>query len=142
MERGIDHLCGGLPVSGNEIGDKIKSRRAQLPVAIDDYYLLLANQVDVIGSNKHEYINVERLGTGNVQVDMFKRNKEGRIYFDEPIYMREFIKNETKEICIYGLDGEDIFNVSGSSVKSIPVRIIGGPGKDEINDNSTVISGK
>jgi len=52
--------------------------------------------------------------------------------------MREFKRNETKEICIYGLDGNDIFNVSGSSDNSIPVRIIGGPGKDEINDNSTV----
>ena len=127
-----------IPVSGNEIGEKLKSRRAQLPDAVDHYYLLLARQVDVVGSNKHEFVEVDRLATGNVRVNMYKRNKEGKIYFDEPIYNREFDRNETREICIYGLDGVDIFNVTGSARKSIPVRIIGGPGPDEINDHSTV----
>ena len=39
---------------------------------------------------------------------------------------------------LYGLDGVDVFNINGSTRKSIPVRIIGGPGKDEINDRSNV----
>jgi hypothetical protein len=127
-----------IPVSGNEIGEKLKSRREQLPDAVDDYYLLLARKVDVVGSNKHEFVEVDRLASGNVQVNMYKRNKEGKIYYDEPLYKREFDRNETREICIYGLDGVDIFNVTGSARKSIPVRIIGGPGHDEINDHSTV----
>ncbi|MFC2115779.1 hypothetical protein ACFLTU_04850 [Bacteroidota bacterium] len=127
-----------IPVSGKEIGDMLKSRSVQLPDAIDDYYLLLAKQVDVVGSNKHEYVEVDRLETGNVSVKMYKKNKEGDIYFDDSLFNREFDKNETREICIYGLDGNDIFKVSGSSKKSIPVRIIGGPGRDEISDNSTV----
>jgi len=129
-----------IPVSGNEIGEMLKSRREQIPEAVESYYLLLAKQVDVVGSNKHEYVEVDRVETGNVRVKMYKRNKEGKIYFDNPLYNREFNKNETREICIYGLDGSDIFKVSGSSEKSIRVRIIGGPGLDEINDNSTVRS--
>ena len=127
-----------LPVSGLEIGEMLKSRRAQLPEAVDEYYSLLAKQVDVVGSNKHELVEVERLETGNVRVDMFKRNRDGKVYVDDPLYRREFDRNETKEICIYGLDGQDVFNVSGSSGKSIKVRIIGGPGEDEISDESTV----
>lgn len=127
-----------IPVSGVEIGDKLKSRRDQLPGAVDRYYLLLAKKVDVVGSNKHEYVEVKRLNTGNVRINMYKRNKEGNIYFDDPIYSREFHRKETKEICIYGLDGNDIFEVNGSSEKSILVRIIGGPGSDEITDHSTV----
>jgi len=39
---------------------------------------------------------------------------------------------------LYGLDGHDVFIVSGESEKSIPVRLIGGPGKDEIIDRSSV----
>ncbi len=127
-----------IPVSGNEIGNKLKSRRDHLPNAIDRYYLLLARQVDIVGSNKHEYFEIDRLVTGNVRVNMYKRNKEGKIYIENPLYSREFVRKETKEIRLYGLDGEDIFNVKGSAGKSIPVRIIGGSGKDEITDFSTV----
>jgi hypothetical protein len=127
-----------LPVSGLELGEMLKSRREQLPGAVDKYYSLLAREVDVVGSNKHELVEVKRLGSGNVQVDMYKRNKEGREYRDYPLFSREFDRNETREISIYGLDGEDVFKISGSSDKSIKVRIIGGPGKDEISDISEV----
>ncbi len=127
-----------IPVSGTEIGDKLKSRRGQLPDAIDKYYLLLAKEVDVVGSNKHEYFDLERLETGNVQLDMYKRNKEGKIYYDNPLLSREFVRSETKEIRLYGLGGEDIFHIHGTANKSIKVRVIGGPGKDEIIDHSSV----
>ena len=127
-----------LPVSGLEIGSMLKSRRDQLPEAVDQYYKLLTKQVDVVGSNKHELIEVERLKNGNVKVDMYKRNREGEVFTDAPLYNREFERDETKEICIYGLDGADLFNISGSARNSILVRIIGGPGPDEINDQSTV----
>lgn len=127
-----------IPVSGNEIGNKLKSRRDYLPDAIDRYYLLLASQVDILGSNKHEYFEIERLVTGNVRVNMYKKNKEGKIYIENSLYSREFVRNETKEIRLYGLDGADLFKIQGSTRKSIPVRIIGGPGRDEIYDSSIV----
>ncbi|MFC2112630.1 hypothetical protein ACFLTA_05115 [Bacteroidota bacterium] len=127
-----------IPVSGIEIGEKLKSRRTQLPDAVDEFYMLLARQVDVVGSNKHEYIEVDRLPSGNVQVNMYKRKLDGSIHFDDPMYSRNFHRDETREICIYGLDGNDIFNLTGSSNKSILIRVIGGPGNDEINDSSVV----
>jgi len=129
-----------LPVSGLEIGEMLKSRREQLPEAVDQYYKLLARQVDVVGSNKHELVKVERLENGNVKVDMYKRNKEGKVFLEDPLFGREFVRKETREICIYGLDGADLFELSGTSAKSIPVRIIGGPGPDEIIDQSGVSS--
>jgi hypothetical protein len=127
-----------LPVSGNELGEMLKSRRDQLPDAVDTYYSLLARRVDVVGSNKHERVEVERLASGNVKVRMYKRNKAGEVSRDHPLYDREFIRKETREICIYGLDGEDVFHVSGTAGKSILVRIIGGPGPDRITDKSHV----
>jgi hypothetical protein len=127
-----------LPVSGYEIGEMLKSRKTQLPDAVDQLYMLLARQVDVVGSNKHELVEVERLENGNVRVDMFKRNKVGEVFRDDPMYGRVFDREETREICIYGLDGADVFKVNGSANKSILVRIIGGPGPDEINDESSV----
>jgi hypothetical protein len=125
-------------VSGTEIGSKLKSRREQLPGAVDDFYLLLAKYVDVVASNKHEHIQVERLSTGNVRVTTYKKDKDSSIISDVPLFEREFVRGETREIRIYGLDGQDVFNVSGSSNKSILVRLIGGPGEDEIVDRSSV----
>src|SRR5690606_32363767 len=49
-----------------------------------------------------------------------------------------FYTNETKEIRLYGLDGRDIFNVSGKVRKGTMVRIIGGNGHDSITDVSRV----
>ncbi len=139
----IDSAISRLPsevidVSGREIGDKLKSRRAELPDAVDKYYMLLAKEVDVTGSNKHEYFEIYRMETGNVSVKMYKQNKEGKVHFDDLLFNREFVRKETREIAVYGLGGNDIFNVTGSAKKSIPVRIIGGPGQDEINDHSFV----
>ena len=124
--------------SGMELYDKLISRRDHLAEAVDSYYLLLARQVDVVGSNKHEYFEIERYQSGNVKVRVYKRNKEGKIHFDQLLYSREFLRKETREIRLYGLDGADMFTVSGSSRNSIPVRIIGGPDLDEINDFSRV----
>jgi hypothetical protein len=139
----IDQAIRSLPpeiisVSGNEIGEKLKSRRDQLPEAVDQYYSLLARQVDVVGSNKHEYFEVIRLPSGNVKVIVYKKKKEGRVFLDDPLYAREFDRKETREICLYGLDGTDVFELSGSAGNSILVRVIGGPGPDEVIDRSEV----
>ncbi len=142
-DEAIDRAVRSLPpeilsVSGNEIGAMLKSRRDQLPEAVEQYYSLLARQVDVVGSNKHEFFEVERLPDGHVHVAVYKKKKEGRVFTGEPLYEREFDRKETREICLYGLDGTDVFEVSGTAVKSIPVRIIGGPGPDVVTDRSNV----
>jgi hypothetical protein len=139
----IDRAIRSLPpeiisVSGNEIGEQLKSRRDQLPEAVDKYYALLARQVDVVGSNKHEFFEVIRLPDGNVKVTMYKKKKEGEVLTEDPLYTRVFDRKETREICVYGLDGNDVFDISGKAGKSILVRIIGGPGPDEVIDRSDV----
>ena len=47
----------------------------------------------------------------------------------KPVFTRTFLKDETKEIRIYGVDGNDNFNITypGSAIK---IRIIGGPSGD------------
>jgi len=127
-----------IPTDGQEIGRRLKARRARLPIALDKYYTLLARYADVVGSNKNEYFKVERLPDANVRVQMFQKDKntdqgEGPALFD-----RIFLKSETKEIRLYGLDGKDVIEVTGNAPTSIRLRIIGGSGKDSILDNSSV----
>jgi hypothetical protein len=125
---------------GAEIGRKLRIRRDKLPQAIDEYYESLARYVDVVGSNKNEYFRVERLPEARVRVQVFEKDRdtegpEGAAYFD-----RTFHKSETKEIRLFGLDGRDVFVVSGTVPASIRLRIIGGTGNDSIRDASEVHS--
>ncbi|MBO0356779.1 hypothetical protein J0X19_02380 [Hymenobacter sp. BT186] len=125
-----------MPLSGNELNRKLKARIQELPKVLDEYYLMLAKRVDVVGSNKNEVFEVTRLADGNVRVQLFKKDKEDGTAKGEPLFERTFKRDETEEICLYGLDGKDVFNVTGTAGKSVLVRIIGGEGKDQITDNS------
>jgi hypothetical protein len=139
----IDSAIAALPaeirsISGNEIALKLKARRKQLPEAVDTYYLLLAKEVDVVGSNKQEYFLSERLNNGNVRVRMWAAHDGAADTSVAALFDREFKPGETKEIRLYGLGGKDKFDVKGSSHKSILIRMIGGEGNDNITDNSKV----
>ncbi|MCC2545187.1 hypothetical protein LJY25_01910 [Hymenobacter sp. BT175] len=137
----IDEATGRLPkevqpLSGQDINRKLKSRIQELPKALDEYYLMLAKRVDVLGSNKNEVFLVDRLPDGNVRVRVFEKEKgtdkpEGEPYFD-----RTFMRKETDEVSLYGFDGKDVFTVTGAAPHSILVRIIGGADKDRITDES------
>jgi hypothetical protein len=138
----IDQATATLPVevqplSGQEINRKLKARIQQLPRALDRYYLLLASRVDIVGSNKAEIFKVERLAGGRVRVQEFDRKGDTQEPNGPALFDRTFEPRETQEICVYGLDGEDIFQVTGQGGKhSIVVRVIGGAGKDQIADDS------
>ena len=115
---------------GDEIVKKLKSRRANLRSDALKHYLFLAKEVSVTGSDKRELFEVERNENGNVRVSVFNVNKEGEK--GKKFYEREFFENETKEIRLYGLAGDDQFVFTGRKNK-IRVRVIAGAGNDVVN---------
>jgi hypothetical protein len=119
---------------GKQVRDKLKSRRSTLEQNALLYYHFLARQVDIAGSNKKEWFEATWLPGGNLNVQMFKRDKGGGR--GKLLYEREFKLHQTKEICLYGLDGDDVFHFSGSGHRGIRIRVIGGEGKDEIKNES------
>ena len=121
---------------GEEIIRKLKSRRDKIVSYALSHYEFLAREVDVVGSDKMEAFLVERLPGGNVHVKVYKTTKKGER--TKKMYDRIFIKSETKEIRLYGFNGEDVFEISGSANASIPVRVIGGDGQDLLMDSSKV----
>ncbi|MDX5480584.1 MAG: hypothetical protein LPK07_02800, partial [Hymenobacteraceae bacterium] len=123
-------------ISGEEVAAKLRSRREKLPQAAEEYYNFLAQYVDIAGSDKHEQFLVNRLDNERMQVIGYKTSKEGEIR--EEIYNRTFFTDQTKEVRIYGMDGQDEFLVTGDVDESIVVRIIAGNGDDRIVDNSRV----
>ncbi|WP_020529891.1 BamA/TamA family outer membrane protein [Flexithrix dorotheae] len=127
---------------GKIIENKLKARIKDLPKYAEEYYKLLAKEVDVVGSNKSEYFYVKRNPDGSVLVkvtDLDKKTQqpiENRKY-----YQRIFYPEETQEIRLFGLMNDDVFLLEGEAETSILVRIISGFGEDKITDQSIVGKG-
>lgn len=116
---------------GDEIIAKLKARRGRLARYALRYYLFLAREVDVVGSNKVERFEVERKDNGNTIVTVFKCNKQGEK--QKQLYQREFYPAETNEVRLFGLGGADQFVLTGDdALSTIKVRIIGGDGQDQL----------
>lgn len=131
----IENAIGQWPeevqeLTAERVRSGLKARRADMPRYARELYLFLSKEVEVVGSDKHEYFLVEHINEAETKVTVRKRKKDGEL--EQVIYERTFIATETKEIRLYGLDGEDIFEVKGVAKPGINVRIIGGTDKDLI----------
>ncbi len=126
-------------IRGNELIAKLKSRRNHLLEYATKYYSLFAEEPEVVGTKGAEYFEINNLEGKRTEVKIYNldanRQKEKM-----PFYSRTFIENETDEIRIYGLAGNDIYNLSGPFNDEIKIRIIGGTGRDSIMD-ATVSAG-
>lgn len=142
-EQDIEEAIRSMPPEiyqgdGKIIAEKLNSRLKMLDQAASDYYDLLARYVDVVGSNKRERFLVNRAQDGSVEVAVVDLDEAGDADSSRIYYHRKFLPGETREIRLYGLQKADQFYVYGKAKKSIPVRIVGGPGADEIMDQSEI----
>jgi hypothetical protein len=141
IERAIRQMPANIfAISGKEIIAKLKSRRDQLHYAAEEYYEELARYADVFGSEKHELFEVERLADGRTRVQVHKITKEGDV--KQQIYDRTFLPSETREIRLWGFDGEDKFRVTGEADNAIKLRVIAGADEDDYEDKSAVKGGR
>lgn len=125
-----------VDLKGDIIMDKLKVRRDKLPEFAEEYYSILSKKVDIVGSDKDEQFSVERLNNNETEVKVWTLNSKGEK--KDKIYDRVFKHDETREIRLYGLKGQDEFDVEGKVDRGMKIRIIGGPGKDDIKDKSQV----
>jgi len=126
---------------GKEIERKLNARIHDLPKYAEQYYRLLAKEVDIIGSNKEEYFRVMRNPDGSVSVTIYDLDKKNQPVLEKIYYQRTFNPDETKEIRLYGLLDDDVFVIDGAAEHSILVRIISGAGDDSVMDHSKVKKG-
>jgi hypothetical protein len=137
IEKAIRQLPDTIfNLNGNELIEKLKSRRDDLHNYAVRHYKIIAKNIEVVGSNESETFEILRMPNGNVDVKVYRRTKKKnkRSLF----YHREFKYKETREINLYGLGSKDRFEISGNVKKSILIRIISGKGQDEIIDQSAV----
>ncbi len=130
LHEAVDQLP---PEVQSKAGDKIfrimKVRRDQLREIAKEYYLLINGVVDVVGSHKKEYFEIEKINADQTVVRIFKlsdKDQEDRT----PYYQRTFNVSETEELRIFGLGDDDEFVIHGGNLNTMLIRIVGGSGTD------------
>lgn len=124
--------------SGEETIRKLKSRRNDLDKYASDYYDFLSKEIDIPGSEEDEFFDVKRLSDDQTSVEIYPIKKNHEIK-KKPIFSRTFSKEETNEIRLYGIDGNDVYHISGNRNNGIKLRVIGGPGADSLINESSAI---
>lgn len=118
---------------GEKIIQTLKTRRKLLVDIAKRHYKALAKNVTVLGSDKTELFEINHLRNKQTEITVKKISKKGNI--KQTVYHRIFHSNQTKEIRIYGFDGNDQFVIKGEDKAKIRVRIIAGNGNDIIKDS-------
>lgn len=115
---------------------RLKARRDNLVDIARRHYQFVSRKVDVVGTDGRELFIVDRLNPDSTRVRVYDTNKDAER--EKLLYERTFLTKETSEIRLYGLEGEDIFKISGAANKGILIRAIGGLDEDTFIDESRV----
>ncbi len=119
---------------GESISAKLKSRRNGLRQTAIAYYRVLARQVTIVGTVGAEQVVVDHPDKHHTRVIMCSGDRGSSP--TTPRYARTFDNRQTRNLTLYGWDGNDRFVLKGSGRKSPQLRVVGGPGSDTIRDES------
>ena len=114
--------------------ENLQERREDLQDVASEYYGHLAEVVDIVGSEDAERFEVRRIDNRDTEIVMYNVDEDGDD--DREIVRRTFHGNETDEVRIYGLNGDDVFVVTGTGRNDIRIRAIGGSGHDTFVDET------
>lgn len=133
----IDAAVRKLPpeqyaLNGPELARSLKARRDHLPDMTRRYYAMVARTVDIHGRDVSERAIIDRQ-PDHVTVTIARKRDHD---LEHPHFVRRFLAEETQEIRVYLHGGDDIATVTGPGT-SVTVRVIGGHGEDELQDESS-----
>ena len=114
--------------AAGKIVQALKEKRKYFKDEMMRYYRFLSGTVSIVGSNKKDEFTIIQNADGSATVqrsELDSSEKKSRVLFE-----RTFDPRITKEIRIYGLEGDDKFTFKGDK-SPITIRVIGGPGNDE-----------
>lgn len=111
----------------NDIIKKLKARRGNLKDIAERYYKVLQGLSVLTGTDKDDHILIERKPNGITRVRIYriKNGKKGDLMVD-----KTYNKKESGEVWIYGLDDDDVFEVTGKAENPVLIRLIGGQNND------------
>ncbi len=135
----IDAAVRRLPpeyyaLEGARLTKALEMRRDQLAEKAEDYYRLLAGEVDIHATDETETIVVLRAADGSSSVDIFRGVGSARLH--TPHWHRRFSADETEELRFYLNGGNDMMIVRGA-YRGIPLRIVGGGNAHVVDSSGT-----
>jgi hypothetical protein len=112
---------------GGEFVRRLKNRRDGLEGAVMPYYRFLATGVQVNGTAESELFSVLPAAEG-LRLQVYQLGKDGSK--GRKLYERVFHNGETRRVLLFGLAGDDRFEVSKDVGSSIMLSIDGGSGQN------------
>ncbi len=112
------------------VEEKLINRKNKLMKDAMKYYRFVSKTVSVAGSNKPEYFHVKNNPAG-VELTVYKKNE--KTDSASVMYHRILNSHETHELRLFGLNGDDKFEIDADVKTKMRIRIIGGKGNDTFN---------
>ncbi|MCD6013148.1 MAG: metallophosphoesterase [Flavipsychrobacter sp.] len=118
------------------VAEKLRIRRNILPEKSLQYYRFLAKRVNVLGSNNDEYFTINGNSRKGLDIKVYARERNGDTGL--LMYSRSFDPEVTKEIRLYGFNGNDVFASNPAARSKIKVIMVGGVGQDTFRMNGNI----
>jgi len=112
-------------LDGARLEAALKNRRDHLLEITNQYYHHLARKVDIYMTHKAELAEIVHIMDNATEIRISLLQTEGSQAKQEPYYKRRFHHNETQEIRLHLLGGDDMVISKGGPFKGITLRIIG-----------------
>jgi len=121
--------------AAGKIIQTLKEKRKYFKEEVMRYYRFLSSTVSITGSNERDQFTILQNADRSVTVRRSQLDSSQNI--SRTLYERAFDPRVTKEIRIYGLEGDDKFTFK-SEKSPIRIRVIGGPGSDDFINQGNV----
>lgn len=121
------------PLCGKQTAQILKTRLENLESMARKLYLSLAKEISITGTNESNYFEILALSDTLLQISVYDLENDGQK--GRRFYHRTFFASETKKIHLYGMDGNDQFEIKGNYPLKINLKIIGGINKNEVISN-------
>jgi len=112
----------------DEIKEILLARLSHIQETANEYYKILNKYAIIAGTDKDDWFEINRLNDNETEVKVYRNigNKKKRLF-----YYKVFTEEDTKELWVFGLDDDDIFEVNNPyNYSGVKVRIIGGHNND------------
>lgn len=136
----IDQALAAQPLairnqSAPSIAEYLKKRKDYLHKEAMQYQKFLHRHLDIAGSNKKDWFELNWKENGMLQLKIHDVNKAGGR--GDKISEQLIDPAITRELRLYGLKGADVFRIKGNMPKGFTIRIISGEGADSLVTEQT-----
>jgi hypothetical protein len=116
----------------------LRARRNQLPAVAQHYFELLNEEAWLIGTDQSERFTLGSAAGGRLLVRVLARRSG---HPDSLLLERTFTVPITKTLNLYGLGGDDQFELRGALPPGIAVRLYPGAGRDAVHTQAGATTG-